>query len=388
MLNSDNILGKTAVKLGWLNETQLSFCLQKQQQYQAAGQTISLTQLLVELQYISAQQLQNFISNPSLGRYKILQELGRGGMGCVYKAYDPKLQRVVAIKVLLKTGKEAETKRFLREAKTTAQLKHPNIVNVYDFGIENQQYFFTMDFIEGISLHDLEDTKLSTKQIVHYMLKITDAIHYAHQQGIIHRDLKPANIIINPKNEPIVMDFGLAKINNASQQLSKSGMIMGTLLYMAPEQVDGKVHEIDARTDVYALGAILYELLTLHVPFSGSNTSAVMEKILNKPPVKPSNYKNSISPELEKVCLKALEKNKSKRYQSVEELHEDLQRFSERKKVYASQPSYTKKLHTVLIPVAIVILIIAITFFYFLPQKKVQFDDLFIYWIQKVAQHK
>ncbi|WP_372367844.1 PQQ-binding-like beta-propeller repeat protein [Candidatus Uabimicrobium sp. HlEnr_7] len=385
----DAILGKTAVKLKWLTPDELTFCLQRQQQHKSAGQIISLANIMIDLGYVSAKDLQNFVDNPTLGRYKILQEIGRGGMGRVYKVYDPNLQRVIALKLLVSQGREAEKKRFLREAKTTAQLKHPNIINVYDFGIENQQYFFTMDFVDGITLHDLIDKRLSTKQIIAYMLKITEAIHYAHSQGVIHRDLKPANIVIDTNNVPIVMDFGLAKVSNESQKLSKTGIIMGTLLYMSPEQVDGKASEIDTRTDIYALGVILYELLTLHLPFSGNSTVTIMEKILYKPPIKLSNYKNTISSALENICLKCLEKEKGDRYTTVEELHEDLLRFQQRKKVYATLPSYEKKIPMRVVAIVLTTFVVCLScFWYFSLSQKIMFSDLLHFEIPKIENSR
>lgn len=286
--------------------------------------------------------------NPkNFGRYQLLDELGQGGMGRVYKAYDPLLERVVAIKFLLSgsTGQQGEIERFLREAKTTAQLRHPNIVAIHDIGVEQGQYFFTMEFIAGLSLKALiKKSTIAPLRGAALLKKIGSAIGYAHSMGVIHRDLKPDNVMIGEDNEPKVMDFGLAKIARASKKLSKSGMVMGTLQYMPPEQAEAHSQEIDERSDVYAMGAILYEILAGRPPFMGTSSYNLLWQILNDDPMPPSRLKHNVPQYLQNICLKALEKEKKRRYQSAAEFVADLDCFIEGKSVQARPRAFFHKI--------------------------------------------
>ena len=270
------------------------------------------------------------------GRYDIIGEIGRGGMGKVYKVYDASTKQILALKVLLST-EERETERmgrFLREAFLSSKFDHPNIVAVHDIGNEEGNIFFTMDFIEGKTLDQvIKERSLTRRQIVELMIKVTQAVAHAHGKKIIHRDLKPENIIIDKNKEPKVMDFGLAKIINEDSKLSKSGMIIGTVHYMPPEQADGLVKELDERSDTYALGAILYELITHRTPFTGSSFSEVIDQILYQNPPPPSKVAKRVPKDLEKICLKAIEKEKEDRYQSAQDLVKDLTAFSRGHKV-------------------------------------------------------
>lgn len=281
----------------------------------------------------------------SLGRYTILEELGQGGLGKVYKAHDPQLDRIVAIKMLIagESANEKETERFLREARATALLHHPNIVTIYDICQDKKATYFAMEFVDGVTLQTLtHKTPLSIRQAIAIMVKICEAVHYAHGQGVIHRDIKPANVMLTQNQEPKVMDFGLAKITREKKRLSLSGTIFGTLQYMPPEQAEGHVRAIDVRSDVYSLGATLYELVTAQPPFTG-NSLQILYRISHDDPLSPRRLNPRVPPDLESIILKALHKNKGRRYQSAQALRDDLLNFSEGKPVVARPIGYDEK---------------------------------------------
>ncbi len=261
-----------------------------------------------------------------LGRYRIIKRLGQGGMGSVYLAQDSHLERPVALKVPDFGNHEAPDarRRFLEEARTAATLDHPYLCPVYDAGEIDGQPYLTMAYIEGQSLAALiGDEGWPKHQVAALVGKHALALHEAHTRKVIHRDLKPANVMIKTtsgRREPVIVDFGLARRDNPQdQRLTRSGQIIGTLGYMAPEQIRGDLTEIGPACDIYALGVILYELLTGRLPFSGSQLG-VAAQILTQAPLPPSTYRSDLNPVLEAICLKAMSKTVGDRYASMAEL--------------------------------------------------------------------
>jgi serine/threonine protein kinase len=270
-------------------------------------------------------------SNQCFGKYAVIAELGKGGMGKVCKGYDPNLNRTVAIKTLLDQEhiSAEQMERFLREAKVLAQLSHPNIVQIFEIGQEQQVLFYAMEYVEGRTLQSLIRQKktMTAQEALPLMLIIGKAVSYLHSQGVLHRDLKPGNIMINDDGVLKVMDFGLAKVAITEQKLSQEGQMLGTVGYMAPEQYDGISQNIDQRSDVYALGVILYEMLTGSLPFIGDSAINVLAKQMDSVAQRPSLLQKAIAKDLDTICLKAIDKDKKYRYQSVQEFCEDMQRF-------------------------------------------------------------
>jgi serine/threonine protein kinase len=266
-----------------------------------------------------------------LGGYQLHGELGRGGMGVVYRALDPRLQRLVAIKVLLPWGSEAMARqRFLDEARLVAQLDHPHIARVYHSGEENGQLWFAMEYIAGGSLANaLGEGPRDTSASARLVLLLARAVQHAHDAGIIHRDLKPGNVLLAPPADeptlntawgcPKISDFGLAREVDSLRERTQTGQVVGTLDYLAPEQAQGK-REVGPQADVYALGGILYRLLTGQVPFREKGLFATLEKIVHEPPTPVSNLVRGIPAELEAICLKCLAKSPAERFASAADL--------------------------------------------------------------------
>ncbi len=281
----------------------------------------------------------------SFGRYQIIGLLGQGGMGKVYRVYDPNLGREVALKMIL-VGEEKKPnfiRRFMTEAKAIAQIEHSNVIKIYDIGQEQGTYFFTMEYIKGKSLAEIiKEKTLDYREIANIMRQTCAGVTEAHRNGIIHRDIKPANIMLDEHLVPRVMDFGLAKISDSDARLSQTGAILGTPLYMSPEQARG-VKDIDPRTDIYSLGALLYEALTQSPPFVGENSLEILMQVIEKELVLPTKLNSKIPKDLEAICVKCLQKKVSDRYENSETLQMDLQNFLENKPVEAKVAGFFER---------------------------------------------
>ena len=261
-----------------------------------------------------------------VGHFTLIRRLGHGSAGEVWLAEDINLGRQVALK--LPRSHDQETMSLLFEAKTAASLRHPHIVSVYEVGLDGDQVFIASEFIDGLTLRDfLSAGKPQIDVAVNLLTNIARALHYAHQQGIVHRDVKPANILLNQERLPYVADFGLAKRIDADETISNDGQVVGTAKYMSPEQASGNTRATDARSDLYALGVIMFEMLTSEVPFRG-NVRAMLDQKVNVDPPTPRTLNPSIAKDLETICLKCLEREPSKRYSSALDLAEELDRFT------------------------------------------------------------
>jgi WD40 repeat protein/tRNA A-37 threonylcarbamoyl transferase component Bud32 len=264
------------------------------------------------------------------GDYELLEEIARGGMGVVYKARQMSLNRIVAIKMILagQFASESDVERFRTEAQAAANLQHPNIVAIHEVGQHYGHHYFSMNYVEGQSLAQIvRKGPLGPAKAAEYLKTIAQAIAYAHGQGTLHRDLKPANILIDRFDQPRVTDFGLAKRVEGTAQLTTTGSLMGTPSYMPPEQAGADGLKVGPASDVYSLGAVLYELMTGRPPFVGDTVVVTLNQVLNVEPVAPRQLNPKVPRDLETICLKCLEKEPSKRYATASALAEDLDRF-------------------------------------------------------------
>ena len=267
---------------------------------------------------------------PQIPGYEVLDELGHGGAGIVYRAWDLRLNRHVAVKLLLAGvyARSVEQERFQREAKAAAALRHVNIVQVYDVGEQEGRHFITMEFVEGGSLAQrLSTGPLPAGQAAALLASLSAAVQVAHEHGIIHRDLKPGNVLLTSEGIPKITDFGLARRLDDASGLTHTGTTLGTPSYMAPEQARGGTKAAGPAADVYALGAILYEMLTGRPPFRAETATATLQQVLTDEPAPPARLNARVPRDLDTICLKCLHKEPSKRYASAAELAEDLRRF-------------------------------------------------------------
>jgi len=267
----------------------------------------------------------------TFGDYELLEEIARGGMGVVYKARHKSLNRIVAVKMIL-AGSLATRQfiqRFRAEAGAAAALQHPNIVAIHEVGVHEFQHFFAMDYVEGQNLAQLVGKQpLPSRKAADYVRLIAKAIHYAHSQGILHRDLKPSNVLVDAAtDQPRVTDFGLAKRMDSESNFTATGQVLGSPGFMPPEQASPDRGKVGRPGDVYALGAILYHLLTARPPFQGESLPAIVTAVLNREPIFPRLLNPSVPRDLETISLKCLEKEPGRRYATAEELANELSRF-------------------------------------------------------------
>ncbi len=283
---------------------------------------------------------------PRIPGYDVEALLGRGGMGVIYKARHRRLNRLVALKMLI-AGAYAgppERARFQREAEAVASLHHPNIVEIYDVGDDEGFPFFTMELLEGGSLAQaLSGTPQPARQAAALLITLAEAVQVAHQAGIVHRDLKPGNILLTGAGTPKIADFGLARHFEGEPALTLSGIRLGTPSYMAPEQVSGKAGTIGPATDIYALGAILYEMLTGRPPFRGETAAETERQVIHDEPVSPSRLNTKVPRDLETICLKCLSKEPQRRYASAAALADDLRRFGEGRPIQARPVGWVER---------------------------------------------
>ena len=327
-------------------------------------------------------QSPNRLVGHTLGHYRIIEQIGAGGMGVVYRAHDEQLERDVAVKVLPvgTLEDEAARKRFRKEALALAKLNHPNIATIFEFSSQNSTDYLVTEYISGQTLDEkLATSALSEKEVAGLGIQLAQGLSAAHEHGIVHRDLKPANLRLTPDKRLKILDFGLAQLMPRGSEvgltatLTQSQAVSGTLPYMSPEQLRGGM--ADARTDIWAAGAVLYEMATAHRPFEEKVPTALADDIIHKTPLSPRSLKSPLSPKLAAVILKCLEKEPAQRYQSARELQTDLERLSTGASPLAAQ----RQLWPVIAASAIVVLMLAVgAFFYLHRSPKLTYKDTIV----------
>ncbi len=278
---------------------------------------------LKSIRYIKGGRVERY------GRYQIIEELGRGSMGVVYKAYDPEIDRSLALKILRpdRVTSKAFVDRFLKEARAIGRLSHPNIVTVYDVGQDHGTVYIAMELLEGLALSDLmKKERMPVARVADIGAQVAGALEYAHRKGIVHRDIKPSNIIVNPSGHVKLTDFGIAHIEDPNMpHQTQAGEILGTPAYMSPEQVLGR--PVQGSADIFSLGIVLYEMLTGTRPFKGENLSAIFNAITQYNPSPPNKLNSQVPRQLSSAVMKCLSKEPERRFQSAGELASLLEGF-------------------------------------------------------------
>ena len=280
------------------------------------------------------------------GDYELLEEIGRGGQGVVYRARQKSLNRTVALKVigLGQWATQTHLKRFRREAESAANLDHPCIVPIYDVGEREGSCYFSMKFIDGGQLDEVaKRTPISPRDAAEIIAKLARTVHYAHEHGILHRDIKPGNILVDTKGEPHLTDFGLARLLETKSTVTQTMDVLGTPSYMAPEQASGHNEQLTSATDVYGLGAVFYQLLTDHPPFAGGTTYETVQLVLQTEPRQPQLWNRKIGRDLSTICLKCLEKDPKRRYSSALALAEDLEHWLKHEPIRAKRSGFSTR---------------------------------------------
>ncbi|MCC6742009.1 MAG: protein kinase [Planctomycetia bacterium] len=284
-----------------------------------------------------------------IGPYRVLRELGRGGMGVVYRALDPELRREVALKVMIAGAQahEADVERFRREAAVVAKMgRHPHLVQIHDIGRDGDRLYFTMDFVEGRSAKQRveEEGPFPPRDAARIAAEVAGALAFAHKAGVVHRDVKPHNILLDREGKAFLGDFGLAKDLSNSMGLTESGSAFGTPAYMPPEQAGGHASQATALSDVYSLGATLFEMLTGRAPFVGETGMEIVRQVLEADPPSPSTLRDGIHRDLEVICLKALRKEPDRRFASAADMEADLRRFLTGEPIHARPPGSLERM--------------------------------------------
>jgi formylglycine-generating enzyme required for sulfatase activity/tRNA A-37 threonylcarbamoyl transferase component Bud32 len=353
--SEDLSLGQAAVEKRLISLEQLKEAFEVQKRLSDQGASRPLGELLLERGWVGPEVLQELLREQrrriqaplDLPRYDFQGLLGEGATAIVYQAWDRELKRPAAIKILREHAAQSEIarQRFRREAATAAGLAHPHLVQVHDAGESGGRLYIVMELVEGRPLSEiLKDRKTPQTDLVRILEKAAQGLAAAHEKGIVHRDLKPANILVTSQGLPKVGDFGLAHLAESKTELTRTGTTLGTPLYMSPEQVEGRPKDISARTDVYALGAILYEILTTRTPHLGETLAEIYGKIVKEDTTAPRKLNPKVSRDLEVIALKALEKEPRKRYASAHEFAEDLRRTLQGEPILARPISGAERL--------------------------------------------
>jgi len=345
----DRELSRIALDRNLIDVPLLEECLRTKEESRTRGEDVLLGELLVKKGGVKANDVIRLMKEqsrrregcPSIPRYDIQGRAGEGATAVVYAAWDRELKRPVALKVLKGASvmSDLARHRFRREATAAAGILHPNVVSVYDVGEAEGQPYLVLELVDGKPLSEaLAAGDRSLNERVALLEKVARGVAAAHEKGVVHRDLKPQNILLGSGGLPKVADFGLAHLLNSETELTKTGTALGTPLYMAPEQVRGLADEISPRTDVYALGAILYEMATGHCPHVGGTLVEIYRKIVEEDPAPLRAVRPDLPRDLESMTLKAIEKNPSSRYADAGEFADDMRRFLAGEPVRAHPP--------------------------------------------------